>query len=111
MLFLVTQSVQALFSSGVTSAMSAMVKLVRTSGGVTCGMGWVGEVTSPGTLLAGNRCSFTGKIGLPVVRSKMNTRLFFDTTATAGMVRPRFFTSNSNGGACRSLSQISWWTI
>ena len=59
--------------------------LASASGGVTTGIGCAFAATSPGTSLAGKVRSSTGWTGFPVTRSRMNIRLFFETTATAGI--------------------------
>jgi hypothetical protein len=66
-----TNASQAAACSGDVSAAvtrSAAVKLTRASGGGLTGIGWVGEVSSPGTSLFGTGRSSTPKIGTPVSR-------------------------------------------
>lgn len=50
----------------------AAVKLCLASGGGVTGTGWVGQVSSPVTLLLGTGTSLTSYSGLPVSRFRMN---------------------------------------
>ena len=57
--------------SGVRFVTSSRVRVCLASGAGRLGIGCVGDVTSPGTVLAGTFTSAIGKRDSPVTRSKM----------------------------------------
>src|SRR5260221_311840 len=81
---------------------SCCVLLTRGRGGGFSGNGCVGDDSSPSTSLFGTGRSSTPNTGLPVMRSRMNSRPIFVICATAGLVLTLRFTSISAGGALKS---------
>src|SRR6266478_3294361 len=88
---------QAALASGVGPQASSAVYRSGTRGGVATVKGCVGDATSPGTLLAGTGRSSTGKIGVPVVRSRMYSIPDLPVWMTAGILAPSCVTVTHDG--------------
>src|SRR5205085_2615496 len=70
-------------SAGVIPQASSGVSLLGTSGRGLMGKGWVGEVSSSGTVLLGTVRSSIGNKGLPVSRCNIKICPILVATATA----------------------------
>ena len=93
---------QAAFASGVGPQASFAEYCSGDNGGVTAVNGCVGELTSPGTLLAGTGRSSMAKTGFPVVRSSTYIMPVLGTCMTTGIFTPPCVTVPRAGGAALS---------
>src|SRR4029453_5443981 len=108
------RSWQACACAGVVSlaaTISSFLKSTLESAGGFSGNGCVGEYHSLGTSPLGTGRSSTPKIGLPVVRSRMNIQPVLPTDASAGIVFPLCLMSTRTGGDGMSESHRSWCTV
>src|SRR5579871_2030054 len=85
------------FGSSKYGFTSSAVKVWRENGGGAVGNGCVGHDSSPGTSERGTLRSSTGQIGLPVTRSKTNTKPCLVVCATTSTSLPSCLTVSSLG--------------
>jgi hypothetical protein len=82
--------------------MSSGLKLTRAMGGGLAGIGWVGELCSPGAWLGGTGRSSTPNTGSPVTRSSRYMYPLLVTWASIGTAFPFTVTSSNPGAGGRS---------
>ena len=94
--------------SGVRFVTSSRVIVSFASGAGSVGIGCVGDVISPATVLFGTFISVIGNSDSPVTRSKMYMNPNLLVAATASTRLPLRLTVSRIGGAAKSESHKSW---